>query len=117
MSTNVHLSIFLFLEKLEKHPDLSYDWLEEASGFSCLNYDEDMCEMGGSDPWNLMPLAKAFTPMSWSEHWSAMAVKQARELGITKCRRALIVQWDDYQPKKLKRKRPGDPVLIGPVKF
>lgn len=114
MEKTITVSVFLFLER---HPDLSYEWLEEAFGFSCLNYNEDMCEMGGSDPWNLVSLSRTFRSMSWSEHWEKEALAQANEEGIEKCRRALLVPWGDYQPRKLKKKKPKDPVMIGPFEF
>ena len=114
MSHRITLSVFLFLDK---HPDLSFEWLEDAFGFSGLNYDQDMCEMGGSNAWNRSSLASAFKPMSWSEHWADKALAQAGELGIEKCRRALLVPWHKYEPRKLKRNRPEDPVMIGPFEF
>ncbi len=105
MSQSITVSLFLFLEK---HQDLSFEWLEEAFGFSCANYDEDLCEMGGSDPWNLVSLGKLFKPMSWSEHWADQALVEAKLRRIEKCRRALLILWDDYQPRKFKRKKPKD---------
>jgi hypothetical protein len=114
MSESITVSLFLFLEK---HPDLSYEWLEDAFGYSCENYDEDLCEMGGSESWNLVSLSKVFKPMSWSQHWVDQALVEARARHIEKCRRALLVLWNDYQPRKFKRKKPEDPVMIGPFVF
>lgn len=114
MSDTVVISVFLFLTK---HRNLSFEWLENAFGFSCLNYDEDCCEMGGSEGWDLVPLARAFNSMSWAEHWGDEATRQANSLGITECRRALTVLWDDAPPKRFKRMKPQDPVMIGPFTF
>ena len=114
MSDRITLSIFLFLEK---HHELSFKWLEEAFGFSCRSYDEDKCEMGGSDSWSLIPLGSALRPMSWSEHWADQALLRAKELGIEQCRRALLVPWDKYEPRGFKRKKPRDPIIIGPFEF
>ena len=117
MAIDSTISLFLFLEGKKTHRNLSYKWLEESFGFSCLNYDEDCCEVGGSNPWNLILLSSAFKPMSHSEHWAEQAIRDANKLGIKKCRRALIVGWEDYQPRKFKKKRPPDPILIGPYRF
>ncbi|MEQ9066556.1 MAG: hypothetical protein RLO18_07535, partial [Gimesia chilikensis] len=94
--TDGKISLWLFQETADE--DLDDDILKTQFGIT--TYDEDMLEVGGSDEWKMTPLRKVFEPMSYSASWVEDALASAKELGITKCRRAFFILNFAYDPQK-----------------